>query len=504
MPSAGARARELTVLAATLLAATAILASAALYNGYPLTFWDTRAYLESASTLLPRADRLIGYAFVLRAASVTGSLWPAAIAQCALVAWLVWRVLARLVPQPSAAGYLARVTALAGFTALPWIAGQLMADIFTPVLVLALWLYLEEPSPGPVERAFLLALVAVCVTVHLTHLPLGAALLLLRWPWRRTPSAARLRRRLLAPGLALLVGLAAIGGWSAARTGRFALASGSDAFVLGHLVDSGIASRLLDAHCPERDYWLCPHRARLPMSTDELLWVDALGLQPWEHPAAVSREVSRLLADSLRELPLLHARVALQWTLSTLGRFATGEGLDADALPLIEPRLRAVAPGDVPALIGSRQQRDALPVARLRQLHTPTGFGLLALALCVLAGSALRSGRSSPRTGFIAFAALAWLLNAALSANVSGIYDRYESRLIWLLGLGLSAYWPERARLYGWFERLAARVHAQARDQAGGVQVKEVGRAAQLAVGQLRLDLGGDAARAADHGDRAG
>jgi hypothetical protein len=33
----------------------------------------------------------------------------------------------------------------------------------------------------------------------------------------------------------------------------------------------------------------------------------------------------------------------------------------------------------------------------------------------------------------------AWLLNAVLSANLSGIYDRYESRLLWLFGLWLSA-----------------------------------------------------------------
>ena len=61
-----------------ILIATGVLASAALYNGYPLTFWDTRAYLESAATLMPRPDRLIGYAFLLRVSSWAGSLWPGA------------------------------------------------------------------------------------------------------------------------------------------------------------------------------------------------------------------------------------------------------------------------------------------------------------------------------------------------------------------------------------------------------------------------------------------
>src|SRR5262245_26185898 len=108
-----------------LLVATVMLASAALYNGYPLTFWDTRAYLESANTLLPRADRLIGYGFLLRAASWTGTLWTLVFAQCALLAWLVRRVLARLRPELGAFAYLGCVAFLASCTALPWVAGQL-------------------------------------------------------------------------------------------------------------------------------------------------------------------------------------------------------------------------------------------------------------------------------------------------------------------------------------------------------------------------------------------
>jgi hypothetical protein len=431
-----------TTAAASVLAATAILSSAALYNGYPLTFWDTGSYLESAATLMPRVDRLIGYSFLLRAASWTGTLWPVAIAQCALVAWLLWRVLARLRPELGVAGYLTRVGLLAGCTALPWIAGQLMADIFTPLLVLALWLYVEDGSLSGAQRAALLALCALCVSVHLTHLPLGLALIGLAWLCLRAQRAAELRRRLLAPAVALLVGLAAIGGWNASRVGRFTLASGSDTFLLGHLVDTGIASRMLDAHCAQRDYWLCPHRARLPMASDELLWVDALGLQPWQHPAAVSREVSRLLRDSLREVPLLHAQVALLSTLHALGRFATGEGLDGDARPQIEPHLRKLAPADVPAFVASRQQRDGIAVAQIRQLHTPIGWALIALALSALARSAQRRDFATPLLRFLAFVAAAWLLNAVLSANLSGIFDRYESRLLWLFGLGLSA-WPK-------------------------------------------------------------
>lgn len=435
-----------------LVAGTALLASAALYNGYPLTFWDTRAYIESATTLMPRGDRLIGYGFLLRVASWLGTLWPIVIAQCALLAWLLRRVLVRLRPGLGAVAYLTRIGLLASCTALPWIAGQLMADIFTPLLVLALFLYVEDESLTRLERTALLALVASCVTVHLTHLPLGLALLALAWQWLRARKATALQRRLLAPALALLFGLAAIGGWNTARVGRWTLASGSDAFVFGHLVESGLASRMLDAHCPERAYWLCPHRARLPMGTDELLWVDALNLKPWDHPAAVSREVSRLLRDSLREVPLMHLRVATLSTLRVLGRFATGEGLDADARSLIEERLQTLAPHDVPAFVASRQQRDAIPVAKLRLLHTPIGWTLIALALLALTRWAWRKDLGTAELRFLLFATTAWFLNGVLSANLSGIYDRYESRLVWLFGVWFLA-WVKLPVLARWQAR---------------------------------------------------
>lgn len=422
---------------AAVLAATGLLLGAAAYNGYPLTFWDTRAYLESASTLLPRADRLIGYSFLLRASSWTGSLWPLAIAQCALLAWLLRRVLSKLRPELGSGGYVVRVALLASCTALPWIAGQLMADIFTPVLVLALWLLLEDAELSRGARLGLLALVALCVTVHLTHLPLGLGLLGLSWLWLRARKEPALQRRLLAPAIALLVGLAAIGGWNTLRVGRFTLAAGSDAFVLGHLVDTGIASRMLDAHCPQRDYWLCPYRARLPMSTDELLWVDKLDIEPWKNPAAVSREVSRLLHDSLREVPLLHARVAVLSTLQVLGRFATGEGLDGDATTSIAPHLAKLAPGELSAFLSSRQQRDGIAVATLRQLHTPIGWVLIVCSLLSLLRIAQIKNHGTMELRFLGFAAAAWFMNAVLSANLSGIYDRYESRMLWLFGVWL-------------------------------------------------------------------
>ena len=135
----------------------------------------------------------------------------------------------------------------------------------------------------------------------------------------------------------------------------------------------------------------------------------------------------------------MHAQVALVSTLRVLGRFATGEGLDADARSLIEEHLRKLAPGDVDAFIASRQQQDALPVTKLRQLHTPIAWLSIGLTLLALARIGVRQKElGTPALRFVLFVLAAYVINAALSANLSGIYDRYQSRLVWLFGLWLS------------------------------------------------------------------
>jgi hypothetical protein len=433
---------------AAVAAAVLLLLSAAIYNGYPLTFWDTHAYLEHARSLLPRPDRLIGYSIFIRLTSLGVTLWTVVGAQCAIVAWLLWRVARVLLGRASVSGYLGLCGALVVTTALPWVTGQLLADVFSAVLVLALFLLLEARELGRVERAALLGTVALCVTVHLTHLPLGMGLLVLAFiAYARSAAPQRALARIRAPALALLAGLAGISGFNFARTGSAALASGSDAFVLAHLVETGIASRLLSAHCPERAYMLCRYRAQLPMSTDRFLWVDALDIYPWQRRDLIAPEAHRMLRDSLVEYPGVHLQVAVSQTLKALSRFATGEGLDGEASYMIDPEVASTVPRELTAYRAAKQQASALPLAALRAVHTPCGWlALFSACALVVAASLPRLARlrDEPSVRFAAFALAAYLLNAVLCANLSGVFDRYESRVLWLLALGPWAFWLKR------------------------------------------------------------
>src|SRR3954463_16153124 len=123
------------------LAAMLMLLAPALWNGFPLLQYDSGGYIArwyegtlevSRSTvyglfvdLLPRPD-----------------FWPAVIVQAALAVWILWLVLR--VHGFCMRALLATVAVLSVVTALPWLAGMLLTDIFAGLSVLALYLIVKR------------------------------------------------------------------------------------------------------------------------------------------------------------------------------------------------------------------------------------------------------------------------------------------------------------------------------------------------------------------------
>lgn len=413
-----------------------LLSLPSLYNGYPLTWWDTKAYVDPAFSLEPRPDRLIGYSLFIRAFALDRTLWTVCAAQCLLVSALVYALVRATTRGDGFVRHVVFVGGLSAFTSLPWVAGLIIADVFTPLLVIALYLLLEGHAREARQRWALLVLSGVAVVVHLTHLWIGLALLGVSVLLRRREGSARHVR---APALALAGGLAAVLSFNLARTGKVTLAAGSDAFVLAHLQESGIASRLLNAHCPERAYMLCPYKDRLPMPADAFLWNDKLDLFPFERRDVVRAEARRLLRDSILEEPLLHLQVAARYTAEALVAFRTGVGLDGESVDHVAVSIDEHYPGDSAAYRAAKQQRAVLPIPALRAVHTPVAYALLVAVVAVLAVSAARERPWPAResTRLAAFTLVAYVVNAVLCGNLSGISDRYGARLLWTLALGL-------------------------------------------------------------------
>src|SRR6185437_10509548 len=102
--------------------------------------------------------------------------WPAALAQAAATVWMMALVLR--VHGFGDRVLVTTVAALSLLTTLPWLAGQLITDIFTGVGVLALYLLvLRADALARWERVLMVVMVAFAAATHNATLAVLVALI---------------------------------------------------------------------------------------------------------------------------------------------------------------------------------------------------------------------------------------------------------------------------------------------------------------------------------------
>jgi hypothetical protein len=442
-------------------AATLLVAGAAVHNGYPLVYSDTGTYLASSFSLDVPPDRPVFYGLFLRATHLGLSLWPVVLAQSAIAVLLVRRVLDLYGAVAPSLSLVAAVAALAVATPLPWVAGQVMPDAWTGMLVLALFLVLHDPRArglasglGPLLVLFWGSL------VHLSHLALGAVLVAaegVRAWWSGEARARRggVRRAALALAAALVFALSV----NAALSGRPALTRISWTFVLSRLVQDGIVQELLAEVCQRSPvpYRLCAHRREIRPSALHFIWDPDSPVQKLGGALAVEDEARAIVLHSLRRHPWLHVQAAIRSWIDQLGAFTTGDGLQAyDSRHFVTQVVRKRFAREANAYASSRQQLGELPldaVAAVQRHALPLFAGASLVFLCAgLAGVPLASRELH------VFVWLALVANAAICGLLSGPFPRYQSRIVWLVPLACIVSLREIASARGLATRQAAPV----------------------------------------------
>src|SRR5579871_2791161 len=102
-----------------------ILLSVAIWNGFPIIFYDTGAYMLQGLGHVFIAERSPVYSLFLEAAGGRLSLWLVAIAQCVMTAFVMTQFARALLPTLSLWVVLGIGTVVSLTTGLPWYAGQI-------------------------------------------------------------------------------------------------------------------------------------------------------------------------------------------------------------------------------------------------------------------------------------------------------------------------------------------------------------------------------------------
>ncbi|MBD0273353.1 MAG: hypothetical protein ICV73_15670 [Acetobacteraceae bacterium] len=424
--------------------AALLLCWPAVWNGYPLVFWDTNTYLGQALLRYLGWDRPAFYSFFLLGLHWGVSLWPVVLAQALIVAHLLWLVL-RALGRPGPLPLLLAAGGLCAATSLPFFAAQIMPDVFTGVVVLGLWLIgFRWDTLGRWERAYVLVLTTGAVAVHLSHPPLAAGLVLvgafllavqagLRYALR---AAGRMASPLALAALAL-VAVNLVG------HGKASLAPFSSVFFAARLIQDGPGLDHLRRACPDAGYRICGVLGRLdPSSTNAFLWDQSGPL--WTElggPKAWAPEAAAVSAATLREQPGPALESMLRNTLRQMAMADTGDGTEPVAAEQsLDAMVRRFFPEEFEAFRRSRQQTGRLlsDTSALAPLHRVLTWG----GLVALVVAAATRWRHTPALALCLFVLAAAIGNALVTGGLSGPYHRYQARIAWLFLLAPAAvFW---------------------------------------------------------------
>jgi hypothetical protein len=166
------------------LAGVAILSvmflGVAFWNGFPLMFYDTGAYLAEGISHTFLVERSPVYSLLLLFTGGAVSLWPVVILQALMTAYLIVLMAHIEVPDISLRGITVIGACLMGLTGIGWYVGQVEPDCMTALLMLGSYLLLfrndalEQPA-----RYLVITITALAVSSHPSHLGLIGGLLIL-------------------------------------------------------------------------------------------------------------------------------------------------------------------------------------------------------------------------------------------------------------------------------------------------------------------------------------
>jgi hypothetical protein len=409
----------------------------ALFNGAPLVFADTLGY---ASTALKREVPglfSIFYSVLILPLHQGVTLWPIVFVQGAMLAHLLY-LTTRCVSgsRIRKLDILFIIASLCVFSSLPWITSQILPDVLSSVLLLGIFLLAfctDQLRRG--ELFYVAALTTASIAAHFSHVPIAAGLILLCIGVKVVLGQYSVRlARWMAPLLvSFVVAVSSMMAVNWVDSRALGLARNSNVFLLAKWIDEGPALSYLSRACPTAGYALCARLTELRgLSHDDLKW-------GWDSPFKkvgtfddLEPEARSIVWATLRAYPLEILQRAFADAARQIVRFEAGDGLSSDFARMVAEHLAPIFGSDVAAsLVQSRQGQGQLPIEEARRLHiVGLAFGLSFCSWLLIARRQLIPTNLIALNVFV-IAGVLW--NAIVTGALSGPYDRYLARVIWLV-----------------------------------------------------------------------
>lgn len=410
--------------------AVVILSSAALLintyiNGFPLIFPDSSDYIM----LTPRIYRSPFYQIWVFVTGWKVSLYYTVIAQAFLTSALLTLFL-RVEIRATPLTVITSILSLCVFSSLPVFVSFIMPDFFTGIMFIALFMFIFRwDRLSGLMRIGLFAVTVLAISVHLSHLVMAVGIIfvgsLLNFArhGRNLPKAGAV---VAIMACALVAGAATV--YNSVVFNRFQLSPAGSTFFVANLIAKGPArAELLDT-CPRAGYRLCGHLSELSNSADEMLWGKGLFVRMGGIGTMID-ESRHLVAATLRHRPLEVVTASLTSTLAALTTTDPTAEIHSTTEFVRQIVGLVYGPAAKARYDAAAQARNAYPRAITNLLIAVGG----AVAMVTIIANMTMTRRKDMT--FVLYVFACFLGNALVCATLSGVHDRYQSRISWLLFL---------------------------------------------------------------------
>ncbi|WP_157976830.1 hypothetical protein [Taibaiella helva] len=413
----------------------------AMYNSYPLVTPDTGGYIENAWRLHVPIDRPISYAILLRIATLSGlTLWGIIVAQTLLLVHFLRRVTQKILGAQYSNRLFFLITLLLGTcTSAGWVNSQVMPDIFSAILLLALVDYYLSPTHKKSVKVYYFIVLWFIIQQHNSHLLIVLALCILA----RLYSVFSRQRWFLKKTAFLFVitlfSYLSISFFNLWEGNRFRPSASTHIFMMSRMAENGILDQFLKQYCPTEHYSLCAYQGCTGDRQWDFMWssgqlVDSGGCEVgW---TTMEKEYSLIVRRSLTRPKYLGLQLyeALEAGIRQLPQVSVSfqrQGDDSFPYKMVQEHF----PREIKEYRTSLQQCDAPLSSRMGFFNGIIFVFLLLTAAATLYTYPGRQSRAALRNwNFMLAMLLAGILaNAFFTATFSTVLDRLQTRIFWLL-----------------------------------------------------------------------
>lgn len=424
-----------------------VLLLPAFYNGFPYFFNnDSAVYIESGCRFEAKPDRSIIYGIFVR--FVSGySIWMVVIVQAYLLAILLFLCFKHFSTTPNF--WLRYVICIlfitvmgAGFDVC-WV----MPDIFTSISILSLALLLFAKPLGKLKFTGISLIFCLSLIIHSSHiyivililLEIGGVLVLMLI-WKKT----FFLKEILKVKIPYITGLVILCAFSSAfihykcKNGKFSSSLGASVFLMNNMIEMGIIDSYLSEHCWENNYRLCEYAGRMP---NNFLWDSGSPLQKMGGWSKANQDEYLLIEKRILANPKYLSQFLFKSALFTIKQFFNFD-LDHAQKPTdyVRKTVAKYYPKENNRYRSSRQFLGHLNFFWLN--YTQRLLFFLSTALFIYHIYNRQNRKLTYSLLFVFFSVVA---NDIICGVFSGVYPRYQTRVIFLIPIPLFLYFSTDA-----------------------------------------------------------